>query len=225
MTTSDNTGNWLLDAVRFFRNMGFFGEHQHLSDEELANHLDAICQENAEHSLNEYAAKIAVQVEADAKRAAAGEKEDWDFDMPPAMADVVLAFFDKSRIWWDDGETDIWPEGKIYIKAIHEWSHISRGAFLPQDVKEVWESKDGPTWIELMLNGGRHRLTPQQHFGWLDFGVLGQVNELIRESGFQFYVVDKEFDQKTCLIVLTEDEKVKLEQERKWGFEEPVGFD
>src|SRR5687767_9032843 len=80
--------SWLLQAVHYFRGMDFFAEHQNLSDSELAEHLDSLNRENQEdpkQSLDEYAAEIAIQVKADAQREAAGEKEAWDFDMPPAM--------------------------------------------------------------------------------------------------------------------------------------------
>lgn len=186
--------SWLVEAVRFYRQMEFFREQENLSDEQLATHLDA-----------EYARRFGRP-----------------FPHTGERSDIGLVSFDTSRIWWKDGEGDINPGDDVYVSTLQEWGNISRGSFLPTDIQEVWDHPKarpptGPMRIHFTLNGQRHFLEPEPGYGWIDFMLLEDINRLIKQTGRAFEEYEP-VDDATCLIVLTAAEKSKLRRERKWRF-------
>ena len=64
---------------------------------------------------------------------------------------------DKSRVWWEDGEGDITPGDEVYVRTLMAWSRISRGTFLPTNVREVWHKPiawpECKVKLEFLLNG------------------------------------------------------------------------
>src|SRR5437868_2921829 len=104
---------WLLESVRFFRQLGFFARHSALPDEALARMLDA------------------------------SHREEWGVPLDGAgdLADLQLLKWDEDRVWWEDIEADICDGNQVYIEVLQAWSRISRGAFLPARIQERWESE------------------------------------------------------------------------------------
>ena len=99
---------------------------------------------------------------------------------------------------------------------------ISRGAFSPDNIEETWESEKGPIWVSFTLNGTQHRIHPEYLNpgpDFIDVSILRDINRLIVGTGYQFEVQDAlDEDQAAFIVVLTADEKEKLERERGWRF-------
>ena len=99
------------------------------------------------------------------------------------------------------------------------WSRISRGTFLPTNVREVWHKPiawpECKVKLEILLNGRKKVLEPWDSFGWIDYWLIESINKLISKTGFAYYSFDTQ-DQTTGLVVLTSEEKHRLVEERDW---------
>ncbi len=186
---SANAETWVLNSVATFRKLSFFGAFQHLSDVALANEL----------------------------RQREREKGFGDFIPRSPYADLSLLAYDEQRVWWQDLEADVCDENDVYVDTLQEWATISRGAFQPVNICEYWQTEQGPIHITFQYHGEQHTLTPEYQDDYIDVGILGTINRLIKPSGFQFAVY-KPFDQTAFILVLTPDEQYMLQHERKWQF-------
>lgn len=201
---------WVLETIKFYRPMDFFNEYSGLTDEQLA---DSLIAHNAQSDGQDY-----LQMYFEAKDEAAQEHEEWEIVGPEAIADMVLVSGDNNRVWWNDGETDIFPEGKIYITFLQECSRISRGSFLIENIEEQWQQGKLES-VDFDWKDERWQIFPSDMYGWIDFEILQQINALIRESGYQIFT-HWVGDQTTFIVVLTAEEKQKFESERNWSFNE-----
>lgn len=181
---------WSLVSAKFYRDMGFFDEYASLSDNELAAELQQMT------------------------KAECGE----GFNPADVFSDLLLLSWDKNRVWWDDTEADVYKGNNVYVETLEEWARISRGAFLPENITETWESEQGPVWVDFTLDGTHHRLQPQYNGDWLDISIIDDINRLIRKTDYRFEVYEA-FDQTAFVVVLTQGEKLELEQKRGWRFQ------
>ncbi|MEW5856001.1 MAG: hypothetical protein AB1861_01240 [Cyanobacteriota bacterium] len=95
--------------------------------------------------------------------------------------------------------------------ALLDLAKISRGAFLPQKITWDWVNEWEKS-IEFTLNGVRHAIRSNG-----DPLILAKkINPLIVETGYQIEVWDLSPD--ALVVVLTPDEKQRLEEERGWRF-------
>ena len=211
--------NNLADSVKYFRALGFFSEGADLSDADLAKRIVGEKQE----------ASLSIILPTAAKNVVREDTGDPEFDAliwrsirpRPDYPDWKLVSRDKSRVWWEDGEGDITPDDEVYVRTLTAWSRISRGSFLPTNVREVWNKpKAWPECkvrLEFLLNGRKKVLEPWDSFGWIDYSLIESINKLIARTGFAYYSFDTQ-DQMTGLVVLTPDEKHRLVEERDWKF-------
>jgi len=179
----------LKPVIQFFRQLGFFSAYTHLSDDDLVLLLIRRIEEQWEKP----------------------------FELSNDQSDLELLSFDETRIWWKDTESDVSAENEMYIETLGEWASISLGAFEPSNFEELWDDEEGPITITFDLHNKSHVIHPQYQDDYLDIGILGPINELISNSGFQFEILEP-FDQTAFIVVLTPDEKKKLEVERGWRF-------
>ncbi len=179
----------LLQTVRYFRKMGFFSKYESISDEVLSETLEALY------------------------------REEWNkgYGSDDTRADLLVLKFDESRVWWQDTEADVCDVNRVYVETFEQWGAISEGVFVPKDINETWASEEGPIEVSFALNGQLVKVYPQYANDYIDMEVLGQINELIRDTGRRFEVYEF-FDQTAFVIVLTREEKKKLEMERGWRF-------
>ena len=223
MEIKDDHRQWLLDSVRYFRAMEFFSQDAGLSDDALVERIVAEEQfafwELPEvESLWEHTSSSGdAELDEYFERLARPRRDQRDF---------CLTLRDTQRIWFEDGEDDIRPGDNRYIRTLQEWSDISRGAFLPTGIREVWHQPerwpDCQVVIHFFLNGQECILEPWSGYGWLDFGLLNGINPLIADSGYSYAEWDTGVDQRTCLVVLTGTEKHRLTAERGWEFSDVV---
>ncbi len=182
------TDQWLLEAVRYFRQLGFF-EHYAQSDDELA--------------------------EIEERRLQEEWGDDWDplVEHP----DLFLLAHDSRRVWWMDMEADVFPGNNAYVRSLSEWGAISRGAFQPEKIREEWKGEKGPIFLDLTHMGRTYRISPKYWGDYLDIEILSELNRIIRDTGIQFEPYEN-FDQTCFIVALTAEEKRRLRVERKWQF-------
>lgn len=226
---------WLMESIRYFREMGFYQEASELSDEEFVFWWGQRKAKQWEEDEAESLAPEQVVAYFDDTLTTTYEQlnrrlEPWEFEASVSEADCFLLACDANRIWWEDLEQDIYFGDDIYKRVIEEWSRISRGVFLPAHIEEIWETEEGPMQIEMLLSGERYRLIPNRHEenpeefnGWIDLELLSQINEILdktdifQRKGYRFEV-HQAFDQTGYVLALNSAEKTKLMQERGWKF-------
>ena len=181
---------FLLDCARFYRRLGFFARHAALSDEALADELGRI------------------------------GRDEWKGALDPAkpMHQIVLASWDKDRVWWEDAYEWLGDLETMLTDALQGWARISRAAFRPTEISESWASPDGPVTVEFAMYGVRYRLTPEAEGETLDLNLLGPINALIAPSGTRFVGVDST-DQTSILVAVTPAEQAALAR-RGWPFQD-----
>ncbi len=183
----------ILEAVRYFRSLGFFQEFTSQSDEELAITFEQMYTHNGTLP------------------------REYDPSSNP-LAELTLLSYDKQRVWWKDSEADVCEENRVYARTLQEWGRISRGEFEPTDIRETWDSDEGPITVEFIHQNKAFSFQPEFYGDWLDVGTfLPAVNEIIQSQGIQFEICET-YDQTICVIVLTQEEKLKLQTEREWAF-------
>lgn len=185
--------DWFTSLVAFYRPLAFFqhGPFSRKSDAQVAEDL--------------YAEEVHTCMET--------------YPGPPAADHRELRALaeDPKRVWWQDTEADVCPGNEEYVETLGEWARISRGAFSPGGVVERWEGEKGPVVVEFTLAGTRHRITPEYLDDYIDTGVLSQINRIIAPSGLRFEGIWP-VDQSMFIVVLTPEEKQRIERERGLKF-------
>lgn len=134
-----------------------------------------------------------------------------------------LAIFDENRFWFSDLESDVCEGNEVYLKVVQEWADISRGVFKPEQIQETWKSPKGPVRIDFHLNGTPQQIKAAYYDDFVDLGLLQQINLLIKDCGYRFEALESE-DQLALVLVLSPEEKRRLEMERGWRFEKEPGL-
>ncbi|OPH47873.1 hypothetical protein BC351_39330 [Paenibacillus ferrarius] len=185
----------VLDAAQYYRKLGFFQKDSQLTEQQFDDKF-----------LVFYEGYI---------------NEDWNpFDSAEwydEFAELYILQQDKDRVWLEDTEMDVLKGNERYVKALQEWGAISRGAFKPTNIVEKWDTEDGPISVSFMLNGQKRTIHPEYMSDFLDTSILGELNEWIKETGYQF--VQVVIDQQVFVTVLKADEKAKIQKDRLINFD------
>lgn len=180
-----------LNDIKYLRHIGFFDTFKSLSDEELKNACEQLF------------------------------RDEWGEDgfyMPSKYTDLsLLLLLDKDRVWWRDTEADVCSGNSVYVETLQEWSVISRGTFMPENIREEWADEDGPVKLTFTLQGKPREIAPRFLNDYIDVGILSQINKFLVDSGIRFELY-KPFDQTAFVVALTPHEKTTLERERGWQF-------
>ncbi len=181
--------NWLVETIEYFRSLNFFERYKQLSTTELAALLNGRFE------------------------------QEWGKEPDPSRktSELLLLAYDEDRVWWNDTEADVCGENTVYTQTLQEWGRISRGAFLPDEVKEHWETEQGPIEISCALNGRPVQLYPDYREDYIDLNLLLQINKLIEKTNMRFELYEP-FDQTGFVVVLTDQEKKMLQKKRGWRF-------
>jgi hypothetical protein len=186
---NEESRNWLLEFVRYYRNLQFFYEYKDLPDHDLARQLESFWEE-----------EMGVT-----------------FDPSDPKIDLYLLRWDNNRVWWHDTEADVCIGNEVYASTLEDWADISRGVFIPEDVTETWKTSTGPIELDFTYRDKRYRIDATYLDDWLDLNILSEINQLIREKNYQFEVCNTG-EQTGFVTVLTPAEKLQLEAERGWKF-------
>ena len=181
--------NWLVETIEDFRSLNFFERYRQLPTAELA----ALMNDRFE--------------------------QEWGKEPDPSRktSELLLLAYDEDRVWWNDTEADVCSENAVYTQTLREWGTISRGAFLPHDVKEHWETEQGPIEISCALNGRPVKLYPDYREDYIDLNLLPQINKLLEKTNMRFELYEP-VDQTGFVVVLTDREKKMLQKKRHWRF-------
>lgn len=120
----------VLDVLPLYRSLGFFASRAHLNDSQLAEELEREYNENL-----------------------AGIKLRTDF---PGW-DLSLLGMDEDRAWSYDTESVARDDG-VYAELVERVGRISRGAFRPTNVEEIWDGPFGPIHLRFEASGQPHQV-------------------------------------------------------------------
>lgn len=198
----------MVSSLKFYIDNGFYESLKDLSTEKL---LDSILRWRCAYLLDQTITEAAI----------VSNPRTWiykrEFSPIHQNAEIHLVRYDKNRVWWEQYEYDIIEGNQGYVKLLTEWSKISRGAFSPSEISEDWKSENGPLEVSFLLNKKKKALKPEVQNDWLDANIIKNINEMIKETGFQFYIYELT-DSTLFVICLTKEEKKKLEDEKHWTF-------
>lgn len=176
-----------IDSIEFLRKMDFFKKYSNLTSEEI---FEKIKKEN-NLNLRRWIRRSTFEI------------------------DRYLAAEDEDRIWVKDIE--IYPDKDIEIKFLNKLAKISRSIFQPTYIKSEWSKKGDYTRCRVYFNymNKEDFIDFIWDIDWWDAShAINKINEMIKNTGYQYYVIRSE-DQAIWLIVLT-DEEVKKLKERGW---------
>lgn len=181
------TRDWLINRTRFYQDLNFFEKYRDLSDEELADRMILLAQARTSGEISTLF---------------------WE------GCDFYILCIDTDRVLHvaTDGLYGSQPPQynfEYFLGTIQSLSEISRGAFVPQDIKEVcsgrievilegryteeglpdhyYIQKFYSGTIEFVLNDENYSLTPE---GGPDdpLILIKQINPIILKTGYQFTV-------------------------------------
>jgi hypothetical protein len=179
------TRDWLISRTRFYQNLNFFEKYRDLSDEELADRMIWLGQARTGDEISTLF------------------YEGCDFFILCLDTDRVL----RVATDWLYGSQPPQYNFESLLGTIQSLSKISRGAFNPQDIKEVCSGRtkmilqeqytlEGLPYnyytkelssgtIEFVLNDEKYSLTPE---GSPDdpLILINQINPIILKTGYQF---------------------------------------
>lgn len=181
----------LCEKISYFRDFGFFSEYGDDSPAQILEDLRKRSSEDADFVL-------------------------FDDGGEGYQLEACFLASDTSRMWLEN-PSNLLQWDHSYSAVIKQWAEISRGAFVPYDVQETWETAAGPIKITFSCNGSLQTLTPKFSGATFDMGILDRINDLISTGGIQLESV-KVDSEEVIVVALTGVEKQRLHQERGWKF-------
>lgn len=140
-----------------------------------------------------------------------------DIEFDSKYMEIVILRMDKSRVWWNDLEADVCSGNDVYTWVLPSLAQISRGTLDISDVKEIWESDEGPINVTFKNKSVPCTITPNYSSDWIDLLILNDLNILLNSTDYRFEIFEPD-DQMVEIILLTKDEKQKLVQLQEWVF-------
>jgi hypothetical protein len=186
-----NVRERFINSIEYLRKLGFFEEYSNLTSEEIFERISegSILLKDLDEEEEEWARKS-------------------DFKM-----DTLVAIKDRKRLWGMDVE--ISPYQGFAEETFKEIAAISRGVFQPKDIEEEWLGWGSR--IHFTFRGERHTLDFRFNYDFLDVGsIMMKINDLIKDTGYQYYEILVDSGQCVFAIVLTKWEAEKLVKERCW---------
>lgn len=183
---------WIEEALDYYRPLGFF---EHLKGEESA----------VVRALN----RSLIETSTDA--ITNEDLESPEFDLFFLSLDPFRSLYSVM----DFG--DFLAEGnEAYVSSLEALANISRGTFQPKNMKEIWDSPDGPIRIQFEMDGQPRELKVETWGGAFDFKVLLQLNALLEKTEYRFEMAP--MDDILFVTVLKAEEKTRMEQDRELSF-------
>jgi hypothetical protein len=141
-------------------------------------------------------------------------------EVMPKSEEWVLLARDKSRVWWQDAEADVFEGNDQYVAAFDEWASISRGAFAPTNVVEDWQGgeMEDPMFVSFEMNGKVYRVQGTNYGDYFDLNILGGINQNLDPKGAKF-ASHSTGDQTGFIVCLTPSERDQILRERGLRFE------
>jgi hypothetical protein len=200
-----------IDSIDYLRGMGFFEEYRNLTSEEIFKEI-----KNGEIGRD--------WLEWWGPKVWPPEKEEivppWRSYDEPYEYDYYIACHDIKRMFFGSWEGYTPGEGNSK-ELLEKLVQISRGAFNPTDVREgkkIFGRKH--TWWKVPVY---FKFRGQEYSDEFIYSasinidsVAGRINELIKDTGYQYYRICLFDSSNLSVVVLTEEEVKKLVEERGW---------
>lgn len=106
--------------------------------------------------------------------------------------DAQLLSLDQSRTrgrlrpW--DRERSFEHGSEAYPELLRALAAISRGAFEPVGIRQVWEDPYDPIELSFQLNGEERQIRLEYRHGYLDPSIFRQINRMIWPTGLSLEV-------------------------------------
>jgi hypothetical protein len=222
----------LMNSMRFLRKMGFFQDYSNLSSWKI---LEKIFSGEIDYSIN-WEDRLWSRPHGAYLKDALERFEDEYLKAKIAEMDCRLALFDNKRFFVQEPEVVV--EEGMGIGLIRKLARISRGTFQPTDIGEKmseWEGKPPPELkrtyaheeggycfeVSFKLKGEDQMVRIYTLADYLEMRpAIERINELIKDTGYQYYFVSTEFIDYINYIVLSREEAKRLKR-RGWKFYYP----
>lgn len=184
---------WLREAITFYRPRGFFCQ--------LQGDTNVVVSKLMPYLTTQYSGD-AITME----------------DLESPEFDLFLLSCDPFRSLYDGMEFGdfLAPGNDAYVATVNALAKVSRGTFIPKDVKEEWETEEGPIKISFEFEGRPRTLKVDLWDGMFDFRLLLQLNQLLWKTEFRFEMAP--MDDILFVTVLKAEEKTDMERERGVSF-------
>ncbi|MEM2050982.1 MAG: hypothetical protein QXI42_04070 [Thermoproteota archaeon] len=211
-----------VDSIEYLRKMDFFKDYSNLTSEEILNKIfnGEIDYEFWWKERKGREKRHLIPPWGEILKEGIEMKESFWMKSSDAEIDYRIIPFDTKRVMKESPRTVI--DDELGIIMLRRLARISRGVFQPSDISEEYVYPDpelGNDWttyrVYFMFSDERHsvKITLEKDY-FHDLG-LRKINELIKDTGYQYYQINKE---DLIVVVLTKEEAERLEKERGWKF-------
>ena len=185
-------------GVISLRQAGLFEDYKSLSDDSLTQLLSSI----------------------------AKERQLWEeFDAYDSLIDedyinLKIAQLDPKRVWWHDLEADVLNGNMVYVDAVKEFVELSGGYLRAEQIKEEWETDNGPIRISFQDGETLRAFQLKSYDDWYDEDFFDHMGKFMTANGspYNLYVYIGT-GQDAFVIRLSKAEKEIVEQKLKWKLE------
>ena len=108
------------------------------------------------------------------------------------------------------------PGNDAYVSSLEALANISRGTFNPENLKETWDTPEGPIRLSFDFAGRKRELKMDLWGGAFDFRILLQLNSLLSGTEYRFEMAP--MDEILFVTVLKAEEKSNMERDRDLSF-------
>ncbi|PWJ38654.1 hypothetical protein BC781_107245 [Sediminitomix flava] len=132
---------------------------------------------------------------------------------------MLIALQDNTKAILLDLEADVCKENSSYTEYLKDMEELSKQTFKPTEIKETWDSDEGPIEISFVSNGNRYAVNPNYWDDWYDLSeITKKINQSLEINKAGLYTLTSEFTggQEILLLFLTDEEKLVIERELKW---------
>ncbi|MBO3842120.1 MAG: hypothetical protein FGF48_06865 [Candidatus Brockarchaeota archaeon] len=210
----------LVDSIEYLRKMDFFQDYSDLTSEEILNKIFN-GEINYSHEWWEEREEPKSQIPHGIllKQSLVEYEKDW-MKESDAEIDGAVMVFDTKRVMVEEAETI--PDDEMGEAILERLARISRGVFQPTNINSRWLTPLQSKWsiqeISFDFKGKRHSIEIALMLDYIEDMGLRELNELIKDTGYQYYQVKRGDMAHIIVVVLTEEEANKLEKERDWSF-------
>lgn len=128
---------------------------------------------------------------------------------------VDYALQDQNKILLKDLEADVGKGNEAYKDFLLQLAHLSDGVFTPRNIKEIWESEEGPIHFSYEFNNTLYKHEPKYLNDWIDGSFLESLNRDIDKLNCGFYTFRADILE-VVIVFLHDDEVSILEKELNW---------
>jgi hypothetical protein len=146
-----------------------------------------------------------------------------DIDPTMNLGPIEIAEYDRSKLLFMDLEADVFNGNEVYKSVINRFSELSNGQFQPIEIKEVWESDEGPITVSFSSDNQLTEFVPEYNNDWLHESVFEVCRGKVAEKQVRLvYCLGKDgygYGQAIAIMRLSKSEQIILEKGLNWKFD------